>query len=59
MSRNVPKLRFKDFDDEWKEKSFKDIFNGFEYGMNSAAVIGIALVISLAGAIMFRKKKAN
>ncbi len=28
-------------------------------GMNSEAVIGIALVISLAGAIMFRKKKAN
>ncbi|MDZ5006507.1 restriction endonuclease subunit S [Clostridium perfringens] len=38
MSRNVPKLRFKGFEDEWKEKSFKDIFNGFEYGMNSAAV---------------------
>ncbi|HHD2594766.1 restriction endonuclease subunit S [Clostridium perfringens] len=38
MSRNVPKLRFKGFEDEWKEKSFKDIFNGFEYGMNSTAV---------------------
>lgn len=36
--RNVPKLRFKGFEDEWKEFRFKDIFNSFEYGMNSAAV---------------------
>ena len=30
----VPKLRFKEFNDEWKEKKLKDISTCFEYGMN-------------------------
>lgn len=38
MERNVPKLRFKGFNDEWRETTFKNIFNNFEYGMNSAAI---------------------
>lgn len=38
MNKNVPKLRFKEFSDEWEEVSFKKIFNKFEYGMNSAAI---------------------
>ncbi|WP_270599210.1 hypothetical protein [Clostridium baratii] len=36
--RNVPKLRFKGFEDEWKKECFKEVFNKFEYGMNSAAI---------------------
>lgn len=38
MERNVPKLRFKGFNDDWRETTFKNIFNNFEYGMNSAAI---------------------
>lgn len=38
MERNVPKLRFKRFNDDWRETTFKNIFNNFEYGMNSAAI---------------------
>lgn len=38
MMKNVPKLRFRGFDGEWEETTFKDVFNCFEYGMNSAAV---------------------
>ncbi|MGL5822095.1 MAG: restriction endonuclease subunit S [Sarcina sp.] len=37
MDKNVPKLRFKEFNDEWKKTKFKNIFKSFEYGMNAAA----------------------
>lgn len=37
MKRNVPKLRFKGFSDEWEEKKLGEIISSFEYGMNSAA----------------------
>ena len=34
---NVPKLRFKEFNDEWKEKKLSDISLEISYGMNSAS----------------------
>ena len=34
---NVPNLRFKEFQGEWKKQSFGDIATGFDYGMNAAA----------------------
>lgn len=37
MKRNVPKLRFKGFSDEWEERKLGEIISSFEYGMNSAA----------------------
>lgn len=37
MSNNVPKLRFKGFEDDWEEKKLGDVINRFEYGMNAAA----------------------
>ena len=34
---NVPNLRFKEFQGEWKKTKFGDIATGFDYGMNAAA----------------------
>ena len=34
---NVPKIRFKEFNDEWISKRLGDIATGFNYGMNSAS----------------------
>ena len=35
--RNVPHLRFPEFEGKWKECKFGDIATGFDYGMNAAA----------------------
>lgn len=33
----TPKLRFKEFSEDWQKTSLKKVTNGFEYGMNSAS----------------------
>ena len=35
--RNVPHLRFPEFEGEWEKTKFGDIATGFDYGMNAAA----------------------
>ena len=35
--RNVPHLRFLEFEGEWEKTKFGDIATGFDYGMNAAA----------------------
>jgi type I restriction enzyme S subunit len=37
-ARNVPNLRFPDFDNEWEEKRLGEISSNLSYGMNAAAV---------------------
>jgi type I restriction enzyme S subunit len=37
-NQNVPKLRFKEFSGEWKEKKLGEISNEIMYGMNSSAI---------------------
>ena len=37
-NEGYPKLRFKDFNNDWKEHHLEDIVKNFEYGMNAAAV---------------------
>lgn len=34
----MPKLRFPGFEGEWEEKTFSEIADGFDYGINAAAV---------------------
>lgn len=36
-SRNIPKLRFPGFTDEWEQRKLGDLSDSFEYGLNVAA----------------------
>jgi len=38
LGERVPRLRFPGFDGEWEAKTFSEIADGFDYGINAAAV---------------------
>ena len=38
LEERVPKLRFPGFESEWEAKTFSEIADGFDYGINAAAV---------------------
>lgn len=37
LKKKVPEVRFKGFSGEWEERSFREISESFEYGLNAAA----------------------